>query len=504
MSGKREILVVKIDEVYGKVISPDWSLMSGLTKKFAIWVENARWDKRVKSGMWDGKIHFVRKDGTFQLGLLQDVLKYLRAQSDYTVSVDPQLKPPAGSKNDFRDEFINITSDTLNSPFPPRKHQLRGAVKAAYYKRAICEHCTSSGKSFSIAMVINYLMQKPEPYKVLVLVPRKDLVEQLSENFIEYGIPADMIGKYVGYQKDEDEEIIVATWQSMKNNPELVRQFRAIIADECHGLRANVVRSIAENATKAEYRLGFTGTLPDAMSEKMQVIATLGPVVDLVEHKDLVKIDQIAKIKISVPYLQYSKEEKKKLNDEIKVLKAAAREAGKPTETVAYNHERDFVYNHSKRNQFIANCAKRATGTDKNTLILLNKHDHVEKVVSALKEKGIDPFIVTGKTKDMEERNNVRKMLEETAGNVLVATSGVYSTGISIKRLHTVIFADAGKSKITTLQSVGRGLRMHGTKAHLHLIDIADALKYGDQHLDQRLDFYARNDFEFNIKEVTP
>ena len=503
MLEEREVLVVKLNETYGRVIAPDWSLMEGLTKKFAIWVENARWDKRVKAGTWDGKIHFVRTDGVFQLGLLQDVLKYLKAQEDeYVISVDPKLKNPAKSKSEFKEEFVNITSETLNCPFDPRPHQVRGAVKAAYYKRAICEHCTSSGKSLSIAMLINYLLQQDRPHKILVLVPRKDLVEQLSENFIEYGIPGDMIGKYVGYQKDEEEEIIVATWQSMVNNPDLIKKFTAIICDECHGLKAKVVKSVAEAAINAEYRLGFTGTLPDALSEKMQVISTLGPVVDLVEHKDLVKIDQIAKIKISVPYLQYGKEEKKKLREETKALQQAALATGKPKETVAYNHERDFIYKHEKRNKFIANVAKKSIQGDKNTLILLNKHDHVETVVSALKEKGIDPHVVTGKTKDMEERNNVRKTLEDSGGNVLVATSGVYSTGISIKRLHTVVFADAGKSKITVLQSVGRGLRMHSTKSKLHLIDIADALTYGDKHLDQRLEYYARNEFEVDVKEV--
>lgn len=502
MTNMKEILVAKINEVWGRVVAPDWSIMNGLTKKFAIWVENARYDKRVKAGIWDGKVHFVRKDGTFQLGLLNDVLDYLKSQSEYTVSLDPQLNGPTISKADFREEFITITSETLNCPFIPRDYQIKGAVKSVYYKRGICEHCTSSGKSLTIAMVINYLIQKKEPHKILVLVPRKDLVEQLTENFIEYGIPGDMIGKFVGYQKDEEQEVIVATWQSIQNNIQMVQYFTAIIIDECHGLKANVVRSISENAINAQYRLGFTGTLPDALSEKMQVIATTGPVIDLIEHKDLVKIGQISKIKISVPFLHYTTEEKKKLKDEIRILVAAAKENGKPTETVAYNHERDFVYNHSKRNLFISNVAKRATGSDKNTLILLNKHDHVDRVSEALKQKGIEPIIITGKVHDMEIRNNVRKLLEDTSGNVLIATSGVYSTGISIKRLHTIIFADAGKSKISVLQSVGRGLRMHGTKTHLHLIDIADDLTYGDKHLQDRLGYYANNEFEVDVKDV--
>lgn len=275
-----------------------------------------------------------------------------------------------------------------------------------------------------------------------------------------------------------------------------------ICVSNCHNQKANVIRSISENAKNAEYRIGFTGTLPDPISEKTQIIATLGPVVDLVEHKDLVKDNLISKIKISIPYLKYTKDEKKQIAENIKIAKVAAKLSKKPTEVVAYNIEREFLYNSKKRNTFIAKVAKKATGTDKNTLILLNKHEHIEKLTEALRDIGIEPTVITGKVKDMELRNKIRKDLEIQAGNIVIATSGVYSTGISVKRLHTVIFADAGKSKITTLQSVGRGLRMHATKTHLHLIDIADDLNYGESHLNTRLQYYAKNEFEVTIKEV--
>lgn len=240
MPKTRKVIVVKIDEIYGKVIAPDWNIMEGLYKKFSIWVENAKFDKRVKAGLWDGKIHFVQKNGLFQLGLLKNVLDFLYAQKDYKIILDPKLKPPKINKADFKEEFINLTSETLDCPFNPRYYQLRGAVKSLYYKRAICEHCTGAGKSLSIALVCNYLMNQEKKHKVLILVPRRDLIEQLTEDFIEYGLPPDMLGKYVGYKKDTDQEIIIATWQSMINNLELVNEFTALIADECLDPNVNI------------------------------------------------------------------------------------------------------------------------------------------------------------------------------------------------------------------------------------------------------------------------
>jgi acetyl esterase/lipase len=58
----------------------------------------------------------------------------------------------------------------------------------------IIEHCTSSGKSLTIAMIINLILYKHPTFKILVLVPRLDLVEQMSEDYAAYGIDKNIIG----------------------------------------------------------------------------------------------------------------------------------------------------------------------------------------------------------------------------------------------------------------------------------------------------------------------
>jgi len=102
----------------------------------------------------------------------------------------------------------------------------------------------------------------------------------------------------------------------------------------------------------------------------------------------------------------------------------------------------------------------------------------------------------------MSDRNNIRKGVEKEGGTVIVATVGVYSTGVSINRLHTVIFASAGKSKIQTLQSVGRGLRLHSTKTKLHLYDFCENLKFSQQHAKKRIKYYEINNFMVTKKDI--
>jgi superfamily II DNA or RNA helicase len=262
----------------------------------------------------------------------------------------------------------------------------------------------------------------------------------------------------------------------------------------CHGLKANVIRSVAENAINAEIRIGFTGTLPDPLSEQMLIKGVLGFVGDIVKVSELAEQKMIAVPKIHIPYLKYTKEEVKKIVASQKNLEGRD----------AYRIEQKFLYEHDKRNDLIYKITKKFISKNQNILILVSKHDHCDLIKAKLLINGITPLIVTGEVKDMEERNKIRKSLEETGGQVILATTGVYSTGISIKRLHAIIFAAPGKSKIQTLQSVGRGLRLdkRNDKTQLYLYDFADDLKYSKVGLSTRMEYYARNEFNVKIKEI--
>lgn len=471
--------------------NPD--LLKRLYDRFGIFADKYWFDKRYKAGSWDGKIRFVTRTGQFANGLLADIVDYLKKQSEYTLEVDPAYNPDFPDKEDLKEDFINVTSQ-MNIPFTPRYYQMRGAVKSIYLKRCINEHCTGSGKSLTIALTINYLMSKFPEYKFLVLVPRLDLVEQLSEEFINYGIDKKFLGKFTGKIKDIDQKIIVSTWQSIYTETAFLRSFNVLLCDECHTLNGKEVRSVSENALNAEYRIGFTGTLPEdnKKAEKMLIYSTLGPVSDVVKSDTLIKEKAISDIIIHVPYLNYPKEFESTVKKNQRQLE--------PMD--AYRYEQKMIFEYDKRNKLISNITKKIIDANENVLILVTKIDHSDIIIKKLKEDGITPYIVNGEIKDMEERNKIRKDLEKAGGQVIVATVGVYSTGISIKRLHAIIFAAAGKSKIQTLQSVGRGLRMHDTKDKLKLFDVVDNLPFSLKGFQTRMEFYAKNNFNVKIKEI--
>jgi type I site-specific restriction endonuclease len=110
---------------------------------------------------------------------------------------------------------------------------------------------------------------------------------------------------------------------------------------------------------------------------------------------------------------------------------------------------------------------------------------------------------------DGAEREAIRGIVEKESDAIIVASYGTFSTGINIKNLHNVIFASPTKSRIRTLQSIGRGLRISDTKDSMTLFDIADDLSptkdkknYTLNHLIERVKMYSSEGFPYELHNI--
>ena len=63
------------------------------------------------------------------------------------------------------------------------------------------------------------------------------------------------------------------------------------------------------------------------------------------------------------------------------------------------------------------------------------------------------------------------------------------------------MFAGGGKAKIKIIQSIGRGLRLHTDKKELIIFDVADNLRYGQRHMEQRLLLYNSERINYNFTQ---
>ena len=262
-----------------------------------------------------------------------------------------------------------------------------------------------------------------------------------------------------------------------------------IVVSNC---KATSLKNISAWCTSAAHRIGMSGTYPDAgNADYLTVVGALGPIKKYITYQEMADKGYIARLKIFSVILDYDQEFRMRIKNEC---------------YKDYPGEGDLIHNHPGRNMFIS---KLVNNLDKNVLILftkIEKHGLVLKkhLEQHCKEKSI--IYIDGDTPTME-RERFRRIAEERNDLVILASYGTFSTGISIKNIHHVIFASGYKSKYKVLQSIGRGLRKMKDKFVIHLYDLIDDCKtkkkgepayinYSLQHYDERKILYENNNFE--------
>ena len=296
---------------------------------------------------------------------------------------------------------------------------------------------------------------------------------------------------YSGRDKKTDKQIVISTWQSLyRLGVPFFKQFGLVVGDEAHLCSAVSLKGILEKMISCRYRFGTTGTLTESKTHQLVLEGLFGKVYKAVTSKQLMKDKHISELKIQCLLMQYPEVERES------VKKAT------------YKEEIDFIVEHHRRNNFICNLALDQKG---NTLILFNyveKHGKVLKKMLEKKANGRDIFFIAGET-DVEERESTRAITEKCKDAVIIASSGVLSTGVNIKNLQSLIFAHPYKAKIRNLQSIGRVLRLDDKNNQAVLYDIVDDLhwkkrdNYGLKHWKERVKIYTDEKFDYNFKQVT-
>jgi superfamily II DNA or RNA helicase len=473
--------ISKINETHIKV-DCEPSVAMELSDYFTVMVPNAKFHPLYKNRVWDGKIRLYNvMSKLIYAGLLENIKEFAEKR-DYEIEL----------LSDFNDtEFSLIEAEkyikTLNIPFEPRDYQVAAFAHGVRKNRALLLSPTASGKSLII-----YLLTRYYNAKTLIIVPTISLVHQLASDFSDYGYnDADSIHRITsGVDKQTDRKIVISTWQSIyKLGKEFFKQFDVVIGDECHLFKAKSLSSIMEKLANCRYRFGFTGTLDGTETNKLVLEGLFGPVKRVASTVDLIEKKHLADLKIKILLLKYSDDVKKqnKNND--------------------YQTEIDFIVRHLGRNKFIKNLTLSLKG---NTLLLFQYVDkHGKELYADINSdaNGRKVFFIHGGV-DGSDREDIRRIVEKEKDAIIIASSGTFSTGVNIKNLHNIIFSSPSKSKIKTLQSIGRGLRKSDTKESMTLFDIADDLSwksktnYTLEHFKERLKIYASEGFDYKIYSI--
>lgn len=528
-----------VDESYTELKSDDIEFKKKVIDTLSVFEEGYKYSPLFRSGIWDGKKHFytieMNHNIKFPKGLVGYIIKDL-IKLNYSYSYITTTKNYDLDRMDF-ENFVK----TLELPFEPYDYQMDAAYSMITQRRLTLRSATSSGKSLMAYLFFMYMHFKG--HNAVLVVPSINLVDQMFSDFEEYGLKdaSNIIkqigGDHKGTRDLSEKPIVISTWQSLqKMNAKEFEIFDAIVIDECHSAKSDVLNNIIKKATRAKWKLGMTGTIPRTRVDKLQLLGTLGRVKTVITPGGLIARGLATAIQINALYLNYSESDRDAYN------------RNKPD----YAAETKFISQHYYRNlkvsqilvklaekgnvlglfthiahgeKLLKNCIAQRTGDnnidllhkitpkpikeafdkwdmDKELTFYMNspisEEDRAKILKNTLKAtddkkaakifansiKSLDDiniFFVTGSVSG-SDREYIRKNLEEVhvdekgQGAIVLGNYSVVSTGVNYKNLHSIVYCSSLKSYTKIVQSIGRGMRLHTSKSLVNIYDCVDIL----------------------------
>lgn len=484
-----DVVIEKKNEVYVRLIC-DPHVLYELAPYFTFEVPGAKFSPAFKRGGWNGQISLLSKTtGEIYTGLLDRVIAKIK---NHGYTYEFKNSKFYGSPFEINEKvskeaisgFVNVIGKKAG--FKPYDYQINTVYQCLRYNRKTIVSATSSGKSLMIYAIAKYYLM--EDLRVLCVFPTTSLIHQMYNDWKSYGYNSEdnihMI--YAGQHHKTNLPVTFSTWQGIKDhNKSFYSNYDVVIVDECHGVKSKSLINIMKNCCDIKYRFGFTGTLSNnddgkAVNE-LTITGLFGPSYNSINTKELIEKGRAAKLDIKCLVLKHP-----------------------PQKFNSYEEEVQYLISNDKRNNYIKNLSLSLKG---NTLLIFSRVEtHGEILFNMIKKDCVDErkiFFVHGGV-DAKEREEVRSIVEREANAIIVASYGVFSTGISIKNLNNIILGFPSKGRIRVLQTIGRGLRKSKTKDKATLYDVADDCEknYTLNHFIERVKLYNEEEFEYDIFPV--
>ena len=468
---------------------------------FSFEADGYKFNPKFKYGQWDGRIRLLDYNRLLPFGLANQVITFAN-QMDYTLEIDPRITEKEEiTRGEFDEWLSTLEIYSGSTKIEPHWYQKDAVYTGLVNRRNILNLPTSAGKSLIQALLARYYLENYEG-KILILVPTTALVDQMINDFADYRLFSKdmMLGIRSGTKRDSNAVVYVSTYQTaIKQGKEWFHQFGLFMNDECHLATGKSISSIVEGLVNCKFKYGLSGSLKDGKANLMQYMGLFGEIFRPVSTAQLMEEGAVTDLKINSIFLRYPDE-------------FCAKMKGKD-----YQTEIKVITKADRRNKWVANLAVKLAKKEENVFLMFKNIEHGKTLLEMCKEKHDQVYYVSGEV-TTEVRNALKVMAENGKGIIVVASYGVFSTGISVKNLHHVIFAHPVKSKIIVLQTIGRVLRKHASKTVAQVWDIIDDmgvkpksatskkkyvhLNYALKHALERIQRYAEERFNYIIKQV--
>jgi len=329
----------------------------------------------------------------------------------------------------------------ISNFYPTVKYELRDeqtlAIKKILKKDfSICVAPPGFGKT-----LIGAKMIEQRAVNSLVIVNKNMLLDQWIQRFVDYfGYSKKEIG-FLGKSKNKlTNKLDIATMQSLKNQPEIIKNYSFLIVDECHHIPAVTFEQIVKNFC-GKYVLGLSAT-PNRKD-------ALEPIV----------FQQLGKI-------SYEYKKKRTLIHRVKVIN---------TDFISNSDNYAQLINeitvNEERNKIIIDEIKNYK--DKKILILTDRIEHINILEELLIKNNLNYVSIHGSLSKKEQEESLNKVQDN---ELILATTSYFGEGIDFPHLNTIIFATPISYYGRLVQYLGRVGRDGQECLAIDLLDSKNAM----------------------------
>jgi len=446
---------------YSKLHTDNQKLLQALRSLYSFSVPGSAYTPAGRSGRWDGKTHFISAIGKFRTGLLPRVLEDLKR-----IDCEPTLNYTY-DRNLITPQNWGIEGYTL------RDYQEESVLVGVSNHRAVIQAPTGAGKTLIMAAIIKALHGR----KITILFDAKHLLIQ-TYKFLTDECGIDSVGLCYGEGYIYG-DIMLCTVQSIEKILDThLEETEVLMVDECHKFAVGTHRLAAiKSFPNAQYRLGFTATVPRESIPLHSLEGALGRTHEVRTTKDLVDEGHLTKPSIQMISMDQPKENCQgyNYNDMYEVL----------------------IVENEERNQKIVDIVNtiRSNHEKARILILVNRLEHGQNLQSLLEGSC---FYLRGEDDIGERYSTIRRFVTCPESSILLGTR-ILETGVDIREITHFINARGLKSPIATIQALGRSLRLHDNKDKVFIYDFMDRGRYLAAHSRKRYNTYKKEGHEVEI-----
>ena len=473
-------------------------------------ITNWQFHPLVKAKRWDGYIEFMSKFNKIPSGLWNEV-KLIAEEFDFDFKLEGL---DTYINKDFKKSELVEWCDRIfaESEIKPRDYQVDSAYKIIKYKHSVSEIATAAGKTLITYVTNSFLKSEMGYKKFLIIVPNISLIEQTVDKFEEYSEKLPIKWKCQMILSGESKkikpecDIIIGTFQSLCRLPkEFFADIDCVCVDECHFAKVKSMKTIFDSLNHVEMRYGLSGTSKvkkNRTAESFTIQSLLGPIINKIKAIDLSNQGYTTPVNIRLIHMDYLPIEDRKKLKILKKNKAFSR-------AKLLGLERKLATTNELRNNFIVSTIGKVKN---NSLILFHNvkdgygrhlYDELNDLFSG--DDNYRVYYVDGDT-PLSVREFIRREASKTEYiAIIVASYGVFSTGIDIPNIFNIFLTESFKSEVIIKQTLGRGMRNFKTKDVVLIFDFVDDFRvegyvnYIFNHSNERIDIYKEENFKYKI-----